>query len=164
MTLADNNILSTFARIGRLQLLFDLFKPEPLGVTPAVFAGLQTGVERGAMFLEVVLQRIESGELHLVALTPEEVLSLGSLPASLGAGERESVAVCRARRYVLLTNDKRARNFSRGEGVTVLDLGGVLRALWECGLQSKQQVKRLIQEIETKEKLVIKNKGAIFKK
>jgi hypothetical protein len=61
-----------------------------------------------------------------------------------------------------VTNDKRARNFCRAEGIAVLDLNGVLRAMWETGVLSKRQVRALIQTIETQENLVFKNKEEIL--
>lgn len=92
------------------------------------------------------------------------MLAQNSLPSSFGAGERESAAVCQARGDTFLTNDKRARNFYRIEGIGVLDLAGVLRALWETGVLAKNKVKSLVTDIETKERLVIKDKAAIFAK
>ena len=44
MILADTNILGTFARVGALDLLFDLFSRDELGVAPAVYAELLAGV------------------------------------------------------------------------------------------------------------------------
>ena len=36
MIVADTNILGTFARVDRLELLFDLFSQDEIGVAPAV--------------------------------------------------------------------------------------------------------------------------------
>jgi hypothetical protein len=40
----------------------------------------------------------------------------------------------------------------------------LLRALWETGVLAKNKVKSLVTDIETKERLVIKDKAAIFAK
>ncbi|MDI6795277.1 MAG: hypothetical protein QME81_20865, partial [bacterium] len=97
MTLLDSNILGTFARVGRLSLLFDLFRTEPLGLTPAVLAEVQAGIEHGATFLQEVIDLVDTGQLALVSLTSEEVRSTLALPTSFGIGERDSVVVCQAR-------------------------------------------------------------------
>jgi predicted nucleic acid-binding protein len=113
-------------------------------MTPAVHSEILEAIEQGCVWLQGVLVLVESERLQLVALTREELLATSALPDSLGPGERESVAVCQARTWVFLTNDKRARNYCQGIHVEVYDLAGLLRALWESGLRSKRFVRRLI--------------------
>ena len=45
MILIDNNILSTFARVDQLELLFRLFPKDSLGVPPAVYDELIEAAE-----------------------------------------------------------------------------------------------------------------------
>src|SRR5262249_19742925 len=85
-----------------------------------------------------------------------------SLPASFGPGDAECVILCQTRGDTLLTNDRRVRNFCRTEGIDVFDLPQLLRALWENGILSKQRVRRLADEMEVAEHMVIRNKEAIF--
>ena len=102
--------------------------------------------------------------MDLVALHREEVLAAKDLPASLGAGEAESIAVCLNRPGTqLLTNDKRARNYCRERSIACLDIPEILRALWVRQVLSKTQVRDLLRQIETEEGLVIRNKDEIFK-
>ncbi len=165
MIIADTNIISTFARVGALDRLRQLVKAKRLHVTPATFHELRRAVEAGCEFLAPTLATIRTGtELDLVELRPEEVLAVKDLPASLGAGEAESIAVCANRRSTrLLTNDKRARNFCRERSIPCLDLPEILRAFWVRQVLSKQQVRELLRQIETEEGLVIKNQDEIFK-
>lgn len=44
MILVDTNILSSFARVDELELLFVLFPRSPLGVTPAILAEVHQAV------------------------------------------------------------------------------------------------------------------------
>ena len=147
-----------------MDLLFALFAKDELGVTPAVYAELVAGLREGRSFLHPALELIESGKLLLLTLTAKEVVQRFRLPASLNAGEAETIAVCQSRDAALVTNDRRARNFCRAEAIEVFDLIDVLRALWKLRLCSKQQVRQLVADIETKEKLVIKRKTEIFAK
>jgi predicted nucleic acid-binding protein len=121
-------------------------------------------VESGCKFLEPILSAIHSeGDLALIALTEEEILSVKDLPSSLGAGEAESIAACLSRPATrLLTNDKRARNYCGSHGVPCLDLPSCLRALWVRKVITKKEVRKLLRRIETELGMVIKNKERIF--
>jgi len=74
----------------------------------------------------------------------------------------ESLTIAKRRSLILLTNDKRVRNFCQSEGVVVYDLPMLLRALWTNGIRKKQEVEALATEIENKEHMVIKRKDQIF--
>jgi predicted nucleic acid-binding protein len=165
MTLSDANILSTFARIEQIKLLRQLVGGDLLYVTPAIYREIQQAVEGGRDFLQPVLDAVVSGEgFDLVALKRDEVAALANLPASLGEGEKEAIVVCLYRKDTrFLTNDKRARNYCREQGLAALDLPGVLRALWQQRVCSKSTVRLLVQEIETREGLVFKDQAEILK-
>jgi predicted nucleic acid-binding protein len=160
---ADVNILSTFARVGEVKLLFALFPKAEIVVTPAVQFEIMAGVHQGFSFLEEVVSLIESGHLRLEALTKHELLEKQRIPATLGEGEAESIVLCQSRGWTLLMNDRRARNFAESVGLTVYDLRGLLRALWRYGIRSKKQVRQLADRMEAAENMVIKNKEALFK-
>ena len=99
--------------MGRVDLLRQLCKSDRLHVTPATFNELRRAVDVGCEFsADPGGDPIGTG-LDLIELRREELLTLNDLPQSLGAGEAESIAVCLRRAGTrLLTNDKRARNFS----------------------------------------------------
>lgn len=162
MIIIDTNIISTFCRIDQLPILFQLFPQDKFGITPAVYDELMEAIPLGFSFLEQAKSSIESGDLQIIPLQPEEIQSKQNLPRSFGPGDLESVIICQHRSYVLLTNDKRLRNFCKDEGITFYDLPMLLRALWENGVYPKQKVRQFISEIEAKENMVIKKKEEIF--
>jgi predicted nucleic acid-binding protein len=160
----DTSIISTFALIGAMDLLYALFPNDDLGVTPAVYTELVVGAREGRQFLQAAVEQVESDRLKLFVLTAEEFMQRLRLPTSLGSGEAESIVLCQSRGAAFVTNDRRARNFCLSEGIEVFDLIEVLRALWRLGVCSKQQVQQLAIDIESKEGAVIRRKGAIFTK
>ncbi len=164
MIVLDTSIISTFALIGAMDLLYALFPNDALGVTPAVYTELVVVAREGRQFLQAVVEQVESGRLKLFVLTAEEFMQRLRLPTSLGSGEAESIVLCQSRGAAFVTNDRRARNFCLSEGVEVFDLIEVLRAIWRLGVCSKQQVRQLVADIESKEGTVIRCKGAIFAK
>ena len=121
-------------------------------------------MNEGRQFLQPAIEMIQNERFVLVALTAEEVKQRVGLPASLGAGESESIVLCRSRDAAFVTNDKRARNYCLAQGIEVFDLIEILRALWKLGICSKQKVRRIVADLETKEGMIVKRKEEIFAK
>jgi predicted nucleic acid-binding protein len=155
-------MIGTFTLLAEMDLLFALFAGDELRVTPAVYTELVAGLREGRQFLQPAVAMVESGRLSLLTLTAAEVVAASRLPASLNAGEAESISLCQARGAALVTNDRRARNFCRAENVEVFDLIDIFRALWKLKICSKQKVRQLVADIENKERMVIKRQREIF--
>ena len=47
----------------------------------------------------------------------------------LHSGELQGIVLCKYRNGVLLTNDRRAKNFCKTDNIVYFDLKGILRAL-----------------------------------
>jgi predicted nucleic acid-binding protein len=166
MIVADTNILSTFARVGRLDLLFAVAETEIFCLPPTVVKEFKVGLQKGLVFLQPIIDGLTGGAGYdALDLTAEEKSLADALPASLNAGERECIAVCVKRSEAkLLTNDKRARNYCQANRLPCLDLKLILRRLWQASHCSKAEVRALIDEIEKSEpRMVIKGKGEIFR-
>lgn len=165
MIVADTNILSTFARIQRLDLLFAVAETGTLFLSPSVVSEIKVGLRKGLAFLQPIVDGLSDWMVFSVPdLTDGERNLAGGLPASLNAGERECIAVCQERGGKLLTNDKRARNYCQANRIPCLDLKLILRRLWQAGHCTKEQVQALIEEIEKSEPgLVIKGKDEILR-
>jgi predicted nucleic acid-binding protein len=163
MIVCDTNILSTFARAGEMELLFKLFPKHEFTIPPAVYEEIREAIRRGIAFLDSALTVIDSGQILLFPLAQEEKIETKNLPESFGLGESEAVAICIRRRAILLTNDKRVRNYSQTHGIEVYDLVRLLRALWTEKVVSRQRVQKIVAKIEQLEKIVIKRKDEIFK-
>ena len=164
MIIVDNNIISTFTRVRQLELLFQLFPKDALGIPPAVYDEMMDAIRQDCAFLEAAAEMVQNERLQIATLTPAEIAAKQILPSSFGVGDAECVIICQTRNDTLLTNDRRVRNFCRAEGIAVYDLPQLLRALWENGILSKQRVRRLASEMEAAENMTIKNKESIFKK
>jgi predicted nucleic acid-binding protein len=164
MIVCDTNILSTFARVGVLKLLFKLFPKHEFVIPKAVYEEIMEAVRYGATFLYSVLALVDSGQIRLLSLTPEEERDKSTLPQSFGPGELEGVVICARRRSIFLTNDKRVRNYCQEHRIEVYDLVLLLRTLWRKGAVSRKKVQKIVSDIERLEKIVFKNKSDIFKK
>lgn len=166
MIVADTNILSTFARIHRLDLLPVVAETDALYLPPAVVKELKVGLHKGLSFLQPIVAGLSSGAgFYSVELTADEKIVVDTLPGSLNAGEKESIAVCAMRAgSKLLTNDKRAHNYCRDNRIPSLDLKLILRRLWQAGHCTKEEARALMDEIENSEPgMVIKGKDEILR-
>ncbi len=167
MIVADTNILSTFARIGRLDLLFSVAVTQTFDLPPAVIKEIKVGLHKGLDFLQPIVDGLASSAgFSALELTPDEKSLRDTLPGSLNAGERESIAVCAKRSDgKLLTNDKRAHSYCLAQRIPVLNLNLILRRLWQANHCTKAEVRALMEEIETSEPgmVVIKGKAEILR-
>jgi predicted nucleic acid-binding protein len=160
--LFDCNILSTFAKIDELDLLFRLFKGKMLATSPTVYEELITGIAKGYSSLEKVLNRIKEDIVQILSLTKEEIFLKGTLPCSFDEGERELVAVCKKRGYILATNEKIVKNYCTKENIHYLDLSDILRALWVRKVVSKNVVIGIIERIKKEDRIMFKRVDSIF--
>lgn len=166
MIVVDTNILSSFARIQRLELLFAVAETDSLYLVPAVINEIKLGLKKNLNFLQPIIGGLESEiKFFPLQLTPDEKNLSSSLPGSLNAGEKESISVCQKRMgSKLLTNDKRAHNYCKSNRIPSLDLKLILRQLWKAGHCSKDEVRFIMDEIEKNEPgMVIKGKDEILR-
>jgi len=158
----DTDILSTFGKIRRLDLLKKLFPNVRFFVPSSVYNELFKARERGYEFVDYV---IESGILEVIPLNKEELEFLGRLREerkSLGLGELEGVSICKHREYVLVTNDITAKKVGDQYGIKIIDLSMILKSLLEVKILMSDELGALIDEIERKDRVIIKDKDDIL--
>jgi predicted nucleic acid-binding protein len=151
--LVDTDVLSAMAKIGRLSLLFSLFRIAVFHVTPAVLGELAYSFNLGRQYANDVFALLTVGQIQIIYPTPGELAFRNSLPATLGAGERESLAVARARGATVLSNESRVAPYCRQYGIPCLRLPAILRALWVEGLISKDEVRVIIHDLQAKDRM-----------
>lgn len=82
---------------------------------------------------------------------------------NLGSGDAECLSVARNRKCLLLTTDQKAEKAADSLSIDHLNLPLLLRELWRSHVMPKSRVVKLIDEIERKDNVVIKNRELIFK-
>jgi predicted nucleic acid-binding protein len=153
MMLVDTDILSAMAKIGRIQLLFALLPTSQLHITPGVVGELAHSFNLRRQYAVDVFALIAVGQLQLVYLTQEEAAFRDTLPATLGAGERESIAIARGRGGIVLSNESRVAHHCRTHGVSCVRLPDILRALWVEGIVSQREVQEIIRALQVKDRM-----------
>jgi predicted nucleic acid-binding protein len=153
--LADTDILSALAKVGRLPLLFELFQTT-IHITPSVLRELAHSLNLRRQYAEEVFSSISVGQIQVVSLTQGEAALRDILPDSLGAGERESIAVARERHGTVLSNETRVAHCCRQNQIPCVRLPDILRALWVEGVVSRQEMQDIINDLRVKDRMQFK--------
>jgi predicted nucleic acid-binding protein len=156
MILVDTDILSALAKVDGLPLLFPLFKRSSFSITPGVLAELTHSLATGRLYAETVFADIGDGRLQVMALTLAEATLRDILPDTLGAGERESMAVAKEREGTVISNESRVAHYCRQLNVPCIRLPDILRALWTEGVASRQDVQMMIEALQVKDRMQFK--------
>jgi predicted nucleic acid-binding protein len=146
----DADILSTFSRISRPDILNALFDEV---LVP------------GSVVSEVRRAKIDTSAVkHVVPrLTRQELLELRLLDPRLGKGERECVAIAKHRNILLARSDRVVQAVCRIEGIDFLNLPRLLRFALIEGVIGREGVRELIRLIEFEENTTINGKDEIFR-
>ena len=107
--------------------------------------------------------------LDLTSLTSAEILKIKELDENLNLhfGEIEAIVLALRKNAILLSNDSRVKKeIQRLDlGIEVFNLEDIISTLIDVGeLTSENDVKQLIEEIEAKDRVLIRNKGYLLQK
>ncbi len=153
MIIIDTNILSTFSKIERLNLLIILSPWIPVAVLNEINTAAKFGYKHASALLQLV------GEKKIQVASAKIVMEL---PASFGRGEKECIYLAKQENGTIITNEKKVLNYCKKENISAVSLNSLLRFLWESNTQTREQVRQIITEIESKDKLIISSKEEIF--
>jgi|SRR3989344_9268581 len=153
----DADLLSTFAKIGRLDLLAKTFGNKDLFIPPAVASDLM----RSKSILVKDILKSKLFQQTSLSHQEKELIKKISERKNLGMGEIECLAVCKERKMVVVTNDNKAIDVAEKLDIDVVDLESILYSLRD--FMKINELKQIIDDIEAKDKVVIVNKDKILK-
>lgn len=155
----DTDILSTFCKIGKLELLQRLFRRSIIIIAPSVYKEIREAVQSGLLSYSPPARfsriKLEPAERRLAKEIHER--------RRFGQGDCECIAIARQRKCLLLTNDQQAQREADLLSVEYINLLLILRELWKTGMMTRDQVIGLAREIEDKDKIVIKDLYSLLK-
>ena len=151
MIVFDTDVLSMFAKIDAVDLLKQLFGKRGV-ITPKIRDEISVPLEYGYSFPLKVMSTLKTVPLNDQAL--EEYIRLQG-NSSLGKGELEAIAYCKTEKCAFATNDIKAREFAKNEGVFVISLQAILRALWKKKISSKKEIKQIFERIKEVDNLAV---------
>lgn len=156
----DTDIASAFAKIGRLNLLKDLFSKHLVFITPRIFEELSVPLDYGYKFPLDIFDSFDV--LNPTGEENEAYRELIVINRVLGKGELEAISICKSRGYVFSSMDSAALRFAISMNVETLELHSILRALWKSGMKSKDEVRAIIRALEEKDNTQISDLHLIF--
>lgn len=160
MILVDTNILSTFAKADRLDLLEKLFGE--IHISPNVFDEVKRADELGYPHAKKILKWIKKDKILISCIKEDEVELLEDIPTSFGRGERDCMAVALKRDALIVTNERKVLNYCKKNDIDHVRLNTILRKLWKDDIIRKKDVRDLIQKIEENDNLIVTDKESIF--
>lgn len=163
MVFIDTDVLSIFAKIQRLSLLFAVFNQNQLNIATAVENEIKIASSKGFDFACQIIELNTQGQIRTHCTTSTDQRFMRSLPQTLDAGERESMALCKRLKAILASNERRVMHHCNTNRIDCINLTQILRALWELNILTQTDVRKIITEIETKDNLKFKTIEPIFK-
>ena len=174
MILHDTNILSTFAKINRLDLLFTIFNRTTLHLSGNTETELQSGVQHSYNILQSVLNLIVLPQpamaFKVVRAGPVQQQLYNQIPFYPQSpqrhlkGEMDTIALAWTYNATVVCNERKVYNFCRNNTFQVipcLKLENLLCRLWMQDLMTQTDVQSLITEIETKDRVHV-NHNEVF--
>ena len=155
---ADTDILSMFGKVKSISTLKQLFNE--LYVPTAVYEELLRAKDAGLSFLDYVLDDIEV--INLSEEEHHEYISLLKNEKYLHKGEVQAIIICKHRDGVLLTNDRKAKNFCAKNGIPCFDIKGIFRSFLLRDILNEIELRQLISQIEDTDNTTIKGIEEIF--
>lgn len=158
----DTDIVSTFAKVEKIKILKQLFCKYNVSITPKIHEELIIPLNFGYNFPLNVFRNF--GLVYPSQKEEQDYLKLSLNEFKLGKGELEAIIICKRRGYIFSSLDKVALSYASREGIDTIQMHSILRAMWKSGLQSRDDVKKIIKNIEEMDKTQIKNIEKIFQK
>jgi predicted nucleic acid-binding protein len=148
--IANTTVISNFASINQLDLLRQLFGA--LYISTEVYEEIQIGLEEGYQFYtgidRMIHPFVHDGWIRLTSMADEAELGLyGELPSRLHRGEASCLVIARHRGWMLLTDDRIARDEGNRLGIMVSGSVGCLVLAVERGLCSLEQANIWLSEM-----------------
>lgn len=157
--ISDTDILSSFGKVGKADLLQRLFLK--IYASPAVYRELMTVEQLGLTWVTPVKEAVEL--LSLAEKHTKEVEQLARAHPQLGSGEVETFVLAKAHHLICLTNDRQAKRVCHALGLSYLDLEEILRAIKLNGILTREALEQLIEQIEAQDHTRIKAKKHILR-
>lgn len=154
MILVDCDVASTFAKIGRIDLLRKTFPGVDIYITNSVYIELTKSRDEGLSFPEKVFESIP-----VITMEKNDLLVFQELlhERSIHFGEAEGLAIARNRGAIFLSNDAKVIRFCKKSGISVLGLKDFLVLIASKRIVSVVELQNILIDMEAKDRIIIKS-------
>ncbi len=157
----DCDIVSTLAKIDKIDLLAEIFKDNRMVIPNAVYVELIEAERMGFDFAE----KIFNSQIEITTMIGSELDDFKNIVKNkkIHHGEAEGMVIARNRNGVFLTNDRVAVKFCEQNDVAVLDLKDILKMAARKKIIGETEMIEIIRDIEVKDNTTIVERGEILK-
>ncbi len=140
----DADFLSSFLKIGKLDLIRGFFRVEVLYIPVAVFNEIsKTKLIKGLLGRKYV--QIEN-------VNEKSFDNFNKDFENLGSGEKECIVLCKQfQNSLLLISDKKAIGIARANRITVLNIPAFLLACKNTSFLSSEDISHIIKDLKQKD-------------
>lgn len=156
----DTDVLSAFAKIDGVSLFSLLFPKSKIAISNGVYEELMFIKQAGYDFADTIMELAEIIPMDAIELKQYHSFLVST---QLGKGELQCISICIFRKYPFITNDKKAKRFAEQNDIIVWDVPDILRAFWKTGIKTKDEVRQIMQALEEKDMMTIRDKERILK-
>jgi len=141
MIIADTDFLSSFLKIERLHLIFSALNAKSITIAKAVLHELEH-----APVQQVFLDALHSSEDTIIIQDVEDVSS-----ENFGKGELESIALAKRMNALLLMDNRKAAQFAKEQGITVMSIPSFLLYCRINKILSNEELRTIISDLKEKD-------------
>ncbi len=148
--ISNTTVLSNFATIYQLDILRQLF--ETIYISTEVYEEIQQGVDEGYVFYNsfdsLITPPVTAGWIRLTGMFDEyELNDFRQMPARLHPGEASCLAIVRHRGWLMLTDDRAARDYAVKHNIRLSGTIGCLILVVERGISNLAQANRWLAQM-----------------
>jgi len=142
----DADFLSSFLKIGRLELVREFYSVQAVHIPPAVY--------REIAQTELLTQLVKATWIQVAVLDAVVLSNLSNDDefSGLGAGERESIALALGQSHaVLMMSDNKARRVAARLGAVVINIPAFLLACKRTSLLDQEALRGIVQDLRDRD-------------
>jgi len=141
----DTDFLSSFLKIGRINLVKNFFNVDCVSIPLAVFTEIGK--------TDLVDKLIETSWIKIRTVKNRNNTNLNSKDFdALGAGEQECMILCKgSQQHILLINDKKARQVATSGRISVLNISAFLLACKRFKFLDNDEISSIINDLKEKD-------------
>ena len=148
--ISNTTVLSNFASISQVDILRQLFGT--VNISTEVYEEIQQGVDEGYAFYNdfdrLINPPASSGWIRMTGMNDEyELNHFRQMPARLHRGEASCLAIAKHRGWLMLTDDRAAREYAQDVGIRLSGTVGCLVLVVEHGIRPLDQANRWLDEM-----------------
>jgi predicted nucleic acid-binding protein len=141
--IVNNTTLSNLAFVNSLELLKRVF--ERVYLTPEVYEEVENGIYLGRSYLECIQLAIDAQDwLLMTKLERREIELYNQLKEKVDIGEASCLSIAIGRKWLFITDDRRARKIAERNNIKLSGTLGVLKLAVSQKLISKDEGNSLL--------------------